>query len=69
MIESVKTIPAPTFRPEFINSSRESREFVKFLPKLVYDQLFERAEEEGVGLDALVLTYIAEGLNRRESHI
>ena len=67
--DSGKTIPAPTFRPEFINLSRESPEFVKFLPKLVYDQLFERAEEEGVGLDALVLTYIAEGLNRRESHI
>ena len=43
--DSGKTIPAPAFRPEIINSSRESREFVKFLPKLVYDQLFERAEE------------------------
>ena len=43
-----------------------SGKFVARVPKTVHAQLTSRAKAEGVSLNTLVLTFIAEGLGRRE---
>ncbi len=43
-----------------------SGKFIARVPKTVHAQLTSRAKAEGVSLNALVLTFIAEGLGRRE---
>ena len=43
-----------------------SGKFVARVPKTVHAQLATRAKAEGVSLNTLVLTFIAEGLGRRE---
>lgn len=43
-----------------------SGKFVARVPKSVHAQLTSRAKSEGVSLNSLVLTFIAEGLGRRE---
>ena len=55
-------IPAPN------GGSVASGKFVARVPKTVHAQLATRAKAEGVSLNSLVLTFIAEGLGRRESH-
>ena len=55
-------IPAPN------GGSVASGKFVARVPKTVHAQLVTRAKAEGVSLNSLVLTFIAEGLGRRESH-
>jgi antitoxin HicB len=50
------------------NSGGEPGKFVQRLPKSLHTQLATRAKQEGVSLNALVLTFIAEGLGRRDSH-
>lgn len=46
-----------------------SGKFVARVPKSVHAQLAARAKTEGVSLNTLVLTFLAEGLGRRESHV
>lgn len=67
--DSGKAIPLPTFRPEFINPSKTSAVYVNNLPKKVCAQLSECAKLEGVSMDALVLSLIAEGLERGGYHV
>ena len=43
-----------------------SGKFVARVPKTVHARLTSRAKAEGVSLNTLVLTFIAEGLGRRE---
>ena len=43
-----------------------SGKFVARVPRTVHAQLATRAKAEGVSLNTLVLTFIAEGLGRRE---
>lgn len=43
-----------------------SGKFVARVPKTVHAQLATRAKVEGVSLNALVLTFIAQGLGRKE---
>jgi antitoxin HicB len=43
-----------------------SGKFVARVPKTVHAQLASRAKAEGVSLNALVLTFIAQGLGRKE---
>lgn len=43
-----------------------SGKFVARVPKTVHAQLATRAKAEGVSLNALVLTFIAQGLGRKE---
>ena len=43
-----------------------SGKFVARVPKTVHAQLATRAKTEGVSLNALVLTFIAQGLGRKE---
>jgi antitoxin HicB len=55
-------VPAPN------GGSVASGKFVARVPKTVHAQLTTRAKAEGVSLNSLVLTFIAEGLGRRETH-
>jgi antitoxin HicB len=62
-----KPIPEPAYRPEATPSV--SGRFVTRLPKSVHAKLAERAKAEGVSLNTLVLTFIAEGLGRKDVHV
>lgn len=53
-------IPAPN------SGGVASGKFVARVPKTVHARLATRAKAEGVSLNTLVLTFIAEGLGRRE---
>ncbi len=45
-----------------------SGKFVARVPKTVHARLTSRAKTEGVSLNSLVLSFIAEGLGRKEGH-
>lgn len=45
-----------------------SGKFITRVPKSLHAKLATRAKQEGVSLKSLVLSFIAEGLGRRESH-
>ena len=53
-------VPAPN------GGGMASGKFVARVPKTVHAQLATRARIEGVSLNALVLTFIAQGLGRKE---
>ncbi len=53
-------VPAPN------SGGVASGKFVARVPKTVHAQLATRARAEGVSLNALVLTFIAQGLGRKE---
>lgn len=59
--EDGRPVPLP-------NRDGESGQFARRLPKSLYTRLAARAKQEGVSLNALVSTFIAEGLGRRDSH-
>lgn len=61
-----RAIPAPSFRPEDIAAPAVSGKFVARVPKSIHAKLAARAKAEGVSLNTLVLTFLAEGLGRRE---
>jgi antitoxin HicB len=63
-----RDIPAPSFSPEYAAAPGASGKFVARVPKSIHAKLTTRAKAEGVSLNTLVLTLIAEGLGRRESH-
>lgn len=60
-VESGYDIPLPVEKPE-----TTGRQTVR-MPKSLHAQVIERAEEEGVSQNQLILTFIAEGLRRAES--
>lgn len=60
-------IPPPAFRHD-AGTTGASGKFVTRVPKSVHAQLAARARQEGVSLNTLVLTFIAEGLGRRQPH-
>jgi predicted RNase H-like HicB family nuclease len=66
-VDAGKSIPEPAYRPEATPSA--SGRFVTRLPKSVHAKLAERAKTEGVSLNSLVLSYIAEGLGRKDVHV
>lgn len=55
-------VPAPN------GGNVASGKFVARVPKSIHAQLSTRAKAEGVSLNTLVLTFIAEGLGRHEHH-
>ena len=61
-----KTIPSPTFRTAVTALVELSGKFVQRVPKSIHAQLAARARQEGVSLNSLVLTFIAEGLGRQD---
>lgn len=56
-------IPAPN------SGGTASGKFVARVPKTIHAQLATRAKAEGVSLNALVLTFIAQGLGRKEGRV
>ena len=60
-----KSLPVPTPNSGGIASGK----FVARVPKTVHAQLTIRAKAEGVSLNALVLTFIAQGLGRKEGRV
>lgn len=60
-IEDGRAIPQP-------NSGGEPGKFVQRLPKSLHARLAARAKQEGVSLNTLVLTFIAEGMGHPPSH-
>ena len=57
-----KKLPVPAPKSGGVASGK----FVARVPKTVHAQLATRAKSEGVSLNALVLTFIAQGLGRKE---
>jgi antitoxin HicB len=64
-IDAGKTVPNPAYSPEAMPSL--SGRFVTRLPKSIHAKLADRAKAEGVSLNTLVLTFIAEGLGRKDA--
>jgi predicted RNase H-like HicB family nuclease len=56
-------IPAPCYRP-LIPVADVSGKFVARMPRTVHAQLVDLARAEGVSLNTLVLTFIAQGIGR-----
>ncbi|NBS17387.1 MAG: toxin-antitoxin system HicB family antitoxin [Gammaproteobacteria bacterium] len=50
-------------------SGGEPGKFVQRLPRSMHMRLAARAKQEGVSLNTLVLSFIAEGLGSRETHV
>lgn len=66
---TIATLEAKGFPVPAPNSGGvASGKFVARVPKTIHAQLATRAKAEGVSLNTLVLTFIAEGLGRREHH-
>lgn len=55
-------VPAPN------SGGVASGKFVARVPKTIHAQLATRARVEGVSLNTLVVTFIAQGLGRKEGH-
>lgn len=64
-----REIPAPSFSPDDAAAPNVSGKFVARVPKSIHAKLTSRAKAEGVSLNTLVLTLIAEGLGRREYRV
>jgi len=68
LIDMGREVPPPTLRSEDFAPIAASGRFVSRVPRSIHAQLVARAKREGVSLNTLVLSLIAEGLGRRESH-
>jgi predicted RNase H-like HicB family nuclease len=64
-IDMGRKVPVPTWHPELIPQD-VSGKFIQRVPKTTHAKLVRRAKAEGVSLNSLVLTFIAEGLGKRE---
>ncbi|MGZ8160844.1 MAG: type II toxin-antitoxin system HicB family antitoxin [Methylobacter sp.] len=60
-------IPAPKFRTMAAETAEPSGKFVQRVPKYIHAQLAARAKQEGISLNSLVLTFIADGLGRADA--
>lgn len=60
-----KPIPQPAAKP--VEMIEASGKFVARLPKTLHARLVVRAKQEGVSLNTLVLSFLAEGLGQRET--
>jgi antitoxin HicB len=63
-IAALKTKDLPVPAPN--SGGIASGKFIARVPKTVHAQLTSRAKVEGVSLNTLVLTFIAQGLGRKE---
>jgi antitoxin HicB len=64
-IQTAKEFDDPIPEP---GSSQASGRFVQRIPKSLHARLAARAKQEGVSMNALVTTFIAESLGKREAH-
>ncbi len=65
MVDEGKAIPSPLYRAGPVPDV--SGRFVARVPKSIHLMLSERAKAEGVSLNTLVLSLLAEGLGRRDA--
>lgn len=57
-----REVPEPLFSIQDIGTTSASGKFVARVPKSLHAQLAHRAKKEGVSLNTLVLTFIAQGM-------
>lgn len=60
--ESGRRIPKPG------ESEQQSGKWVQRVPKSIHSRLVEKAKEEGVSLNTLVISMLAEGLGKQKIH-
>lgn len=65
IVDMGQEVPAPAFTVEDFTPVSASGKVLARLPRSMHMQLTARAKTEGVSLNSLVLTFIAEGLGRR----
>ena len=65
MIETLEALGRPVPAPN--SGGVASGKFIARVPKTIHAQLTTRAKAEGVSLNTLVLSFLAEGLGRRQS--
>ena len=65
-IATLKSKALPVSTPN--SGGIASGKFVARVPKTIHAQLATRARTEGVSLNTLVVTFIAQGLGRKEGH-
>ena len=65
VIDMGDVIPAPSFNT-VAKITEHSGKFVQRVPRSIHAQLAEKARQEGVSLNSLVLSFIAEGLGRMD---
>lgn len=65
IVDMGQEVPAPAFTVEDFTPASASGKVLARLPRSMHMQLTARAKTEGVSLNSLVLTFIAEGLGRR----
>jgi len=63
-----REIPKPRWRQEEDKTIplSVSGKFIQRVPKTIHAKLVQRAKQEGVSLNALVLAFIAEGIGKRQ---
>ena len=67
--EMKRDIPKPEWKPDEDKTmpSEVSGKFIQRLPKSLHAKLVKRAKQEGVSLNSLTLSLIAEGIGRKEA--
>ena len=68
LVDMGREVPEPTLKADDFAPVNASGKFIARVPKTLHAALTTRAKTEGVSLNALVLTFIAEGMGRRDSH-
>ncbi len=68
LVDMGREVPKPTVSAADFSPVSASGKFVARVPKTLHAQLTTRAKTEGVSLNTLVLTFIAEGMGRRGTH-
>ena len=63
-VDQGRPIPSPASKP--VELVEASGKFVARLPKSLHARLVLRAKQEGVSLNTLVLSFLAEGLGHKE---
>ena len=68
LMDMRRAVPAPTLTAQDFAPISASGKFVARVPRSMHIQLAARAKTEGVSLNTLVLTLIAEGMGRHYAH-
>jgi predicted RNase H-like HicB family nuclease len=65
LVDMGQAVPAPVFHTADFTPASASGKVLARIPRSMHLQLTARAKTEGVSLNALLLSFIAEGLGRR----
>lgn len=68
LLDMGREVPVPTLTAQDFSPISASGKFVARVPRSMHIQLAARAKTEGVSLNTLVLTLIAEGMGRHYAH-